>query len=288
MRLGVFFWGVPVLLAACASDDFSGAPAGKGGSSGAPTAGASGKATGRGGSGGASGAAGDASGGECTPGATRECVGPGACRGGQTCDGEGWSKCDCGETATGGSGNAGAPSSGGSTVGATGGGGAQHAGAGAGAGDDGTAGDPNSEEPCAKATGSITIGVNTLLGDGDTFTIDDGLHGATTFTFDWDDGGTPIGGANVIHFSGTPTEADLAVLICDAINGAFNFRVTATTSATDDASSSGGNGADAPRAEQIELTNDLAGPHGNVPISDTVANPNFKTSGMSGGAGEGC
>lgn len=38
----------------------------------------------------------------CTPGETRECVGPGACRGGQSClmDGSGFSACDCGESET--------------------------------------------------------------------------------------------------------------------------------------------------------------------------------------------
>ncbi len=48
----------------------------------------------------------------CVPGETRECVGPGACRGGQACarDGASWGACDCGE-ATGGA--AGAPGTGG-------------------------------------------------------------------------------------------------------------------------------------------------------------------------------
>src|SRR6185503_9792619 len=39
----------------------------------------------------------------CSPGATRECVGPGACRGGQQCssDGSMWSPCACGVGGTG-------------------------------------------------------------------------------------------------------------------------------------------------------------------------------------------
>ncbi len=50
----------------------------------------------------------------CDPGDTRECVGPGACRGGQICAGNGtWEECDCG-AATGG-----APGAGGATGGAT-------------------------------------------------------------------------------------------------------------------------------------------------------------------------
>lgn len=38
----------------------------------------------------------------CTPGQTRECVGSGACRGGQVClaDGRGYGACDCGPTAS--------------------------------------------------------------------------------------------------------------------------------------------------------------------------------------------
>jgi hypothetical protein len=39
----------------------------------------------------------------CSPGDTRECVGPGACRGGQICSESGWSDCDCaGSVAAGG------------------------------------------------------------------------------------------------------------------------------------------------------------------------------------------
>jgi hypothetical protein len=53
--------------------------------------------------------------GVCEPGATRECVGTAACRGGQGClsDGSGWSRCDCGEepvTGTAGAGAGGSPS----------------------------------------------------------------------------------------------------------------------------------------------------------------------------------
>lgn len=41
----------------------------------------------------------------CASGETRACVGPGACEGGQACeaDGQGWTPCDCGEPASGGS-----------------------------------------------------------------------------------------------------------------------------------------------------------------------------------------
>jgi hypothetical protein len=38
----------------------------------------------------------------CVPGATQECLGPGACRGAQAClsDGNGYGPCDCGKTST--------------------------------------------------------------------------------------------------------------------------------------------------------------------------------------------
>jgi hypothetical protein len=58
----------------------------------------------------------------CQPGDSRDCQGPVACQGGQTCLSDGtWGSCDCGSPATGGSGAGGAaaggsPSTGGSTT----------------------------------------------------------------------------------------------------------------------------------------------------------------------------
>lgn len=72
----------------------------------------------------------------CSPGDTRTCVGPGACKGGQTCGNDGsWAACDCG-----GGGSAG--SGGGGTGGAsgTGGSGGADSGAAGGGGAGGTAG----------------------------------------------------------------------------------------------------------------------------------------------------
>jgi hypothetical protein len=86
---------------------------GCGGSDGRLFTGESGASAGLvGGSGGAIGAGGAASTGgtapACAPGDTRECVGPGACRGAQACDAIGWGECDCGAT-----GNGGTPGTGG-------------------------------------------------------------------------------------------------------------------------------------------------------------------------------
>jgi hypothetical protein len=56
----------------------------------------------------------------CIPGATQECLGPGACRGAQAClaDGDGYGPCDCGKTSTSGpsSGSRSAPDGGAATV----------------------------------------------------------------------------------------------------------------------------------------------------------------------------
>jgi len=56
------------------------------------------------------GSAGSSAGAECTAGDTRNCVGPGACDGGQACGRDGrWSQCDCGVSG-GSDGSAGGPS----------------------------------------------------------------------------------------------------------------------------------------------------------------------------------
>ncbi len=57
--------------------------------------------------------------GKCSPGATRTCVGPAACQGGQACNADGtWSACDCGGSGgAGGSGGTGGSSTGGAAGG---------------------------------------------------------------------------------------------------------------------------------------------------------------------------
>ena len=60
----------------------------------------------------------------CTPGDTRQCVGPGACDGGQQCSADGtvWSECDCGAGVAGGAGSGGSGSGGAGDSGGSGGG----------------------------------------------------------------------------------------------------------------------------------------------------------------------
>ena len=212
-----------------------------------------------------------------------------------------------GETGNGGTGNKGGTGATGGDSGASGSGaegGASGANPGVG-GDSGAGGALPVAEVCDKASGTLTVGLGTLIGDGDTFTIGDGINGKVVFTFDWDDGGTPITGDNVIHFSGQPTEAEIAVMIRDAINAADDLDVTASTTAGGGNNGNGGQGGEpgtssggggeggatapsGPMAEVVALVNDHAGERGNVKITDTLGNPNFKPSGMSGGSAVAC
>jgi hypothetical protein len=279
MKLGALFWGFAALAGAgCSNDDFSG---GQGaGSGGAQSAGAAGQASGRGGSSGSAGEAGSEPGEACEEGATRECFGPAACHGGQVCGEGSWSACDCGTSpASGGSGGSGA--AGGASGSGQGGGGNQPGG--------GEAGTTEPGDACLRATGSITIGVGTLLDThGDTFTLGDGVNADVTFEFDWNDDGTTVNGDNVIPFSGTPSTAELATAITNAINAAAALNITATKIVEE--SGAGGEGSEptAPTAAVVQLKNDRTGERGNVAISETVGNPNFKVSGMSGGSGTSC
>lgn len=81
----------------------------------------------------------------CSPGDTRECVGPGACRGAQSCDASGWGGCDCG---SGGAGSGGITGVGGLGVRETGGSGAGGS-ASPDAGTTGTGGHVAGMPPCA-------------------------------------------------------------------------------------------------------------------------------------------
>jgi hypothetical protein len=103
-----------------------------------------------GGSGGRGGSSGNA---VCVPGSTQECVGPGACPGGQSCfpDGSAWGACNCqGTGGVSGSGGTGSPTGGSVTGGSTSGGG----GSGSGLGGTGAAGTSGG---AAGSGGSTTV-----------------------------------------------------------------------------------------------------------------------------------
>jgi len=96
----------------------------------------------------------------CEPGETQECVGPGACRGGQVCarDGAGWGACDCGEATGGASGairTGGAANSGGAAGSPVGSSGA----AGAASGGTAGAGGGGAFVPCDVGDGTVTLRV---------------------------------------------------------------------------------------------------------------------------------
>lgn len=179
--------------------------------------------------------------------------------------------------------------------------------AGAGGNEAGTGGSTTPTEACLHATGRITIGLGTQISTGWTFTIGDGVNSKVTFKFDWDDDSVTESGSNLIHFSGDPTPAEWAVLITNAINGAVKLDVTATTTASGSGNGAGGAGGEggigaggasggqagaveppAPMTETVELTNDWAGSRGNVTITETVGNPNFKVTGLKGGSAVVC
>lgn len=136
-RVGLFFFGSAAwLLVAACSAKTSGDPNGT--SAGAPasaagSAGSAGSIDSTGGSPSSAGASGTNSVGQCSPGDTRPCVGPGACSGGQACGGDQkWAACDCG----GQSGNGGAPATAGGAGGEAGTGVGGAMGTGPGAGDE--------------------------------------------------------------------------------------------------------------------------------------------------------
>jgi hypothetical protein len=134
-------------------------------------------------------------------------------------------------------------------------------------------------EPPARALGSINAVAGNLLLDGETFTIGDGdFH--VTFEFDImgviaANGVQPTHVPVVVKGVGAPGGVDNSFQVASkmvvAINSVSGFLVTASSiSAT------------------VSLHDDGIGSAGNIPITETVADPGFNVSGMSGGAGLDC
>jgi hypothetical protein len=119
------------------------------------------------------------------------------------------------------------------------------------------------------ATGTINAVGGANLVDGETFTLNDGIHTPTVFEFD--SGGGVTGGNVAVTFTGGDSASTVAASIISAING-----VTSTLFIT--ATSGGG--------AVVNLTHDRQGTVGNYTITDTVADGGFTVSGMSGGAGD--
>jgi hypothetical protein len=208
----------------------------------------------------------------------------------------------------------GAPGTGGS--GGKGGTGGDSGGGGTGGGTGGTG---MVTKACDKAEGTITLNPGVLFADGDTITLGDGLNPNVVFELDLaTDQGLADGDNKGIDFDGTEDNAELANLIANAINGQDeNLRVVAVIAAASLSGSGGaagaagsagsgqGGGGDGqggapggaagagggpvlPGSVEISLMNEFAGALGNVRIRDTVGNPNFSASGMSGGKSVEC
>jgi hypothetical protein len=114
------------------------------------------------------------------------------------------------------------------------------------------------------ATGSITTVVGSLLVDGETFTLDDGVNPPVVFEFDNNSIITP--GNVPVVFTALDTADQVRNFIVFAVNGS-TVGITASI---------GGSGL-------VDLVNDLPGLGGNVTITETVANAGFLVTGMSGG-----
>jgi hypothetical protein len=118
------------------------------------------------------------------------------------------------------------------------------------------------------ASGQITAVGGPALVDGETFTLNDGVHPPTVFEFN-----TGVAGPGHVLVSYTAIDADtvVAVSIQTAING-----VGASLAIT----------AGVPAGAVVPLVNDATGVVGNQPITETVADPGFVVIGMTGGNGQ--
>lgn len=122
----------------------------------------------------------------------------------------------------------------------------------------------------AFATGALVGVPGANLNDGETFTLSDGIHTPTVFEFD--SGGGVVGSNIAVPFTSGDSANTVAGAMRTAING-----VTTTLEV-----SAGGTN------QNVTLTNDTRGSHGNIPITYTVADATFVAgvSGMSSGAGD--
>jgi hypothetical protein len=116
------------------------------------------------------------------------------------------------------------------------------------------------------ATGSITVVPGANLIDGETFTLNDGTNTPTVFEFNSTGG---VGAGHVpVAFTVLDTAATVKAAVIAAINGVIGtLTITASSGSL----------------SVVTLTNDSTGTLGNQTITETVADPGFHVSGMSGG-----
>jgi hypothetical protein len=123
----------------------------------------------------------------------------------------------------------------------------------------------------ARAKGQIVPVDGSLLIDGETFTLNDGLNGNKVFEFD---SNGSVSGSNIpVTFTAGMTKYEIQAAIITALNvtalAAGDFYIRGWQG-------SGGN---------VQLINKQGGSIGNNTITETVANAGFLVSGMSGGTG---
>jgi hypothetical protein len=117
------------------------------------------------------------------------------------------------------------------------------------------------------STGSLTTIATASLVDGETFVLDDGVNAAVTFEFDTNASVVESATLRAVTLAGGETADQVRDLILTAISNAPTLDIT------------GSNGG----AATVSLVNDRTGTHGDVTITDTVANAGFIPAGMTGG-----
>jgi len=122
-----------------------------------------------------------------------------------------------------------------------------------------------------KPTGTINCIIQSWMGDGDYFTLDDGTNPAVNFWFNVTGIYTPPGGYNStnieVDISGDTTSSEVATTVRTAINGVgASLLITASGS-----------------GNVVTLTHDNFGTEGNKAVTENVTNVNFTVAGMSGG-----
>lgn len=126
--------------------------------------------------------------------------------------------------------------------------------------------------PAGQATGTITPPAGSGLVDGETFTISDGV---TTKVLEFDNNASVTGGLVGVKFTGADTATQVRDAIVTAVNGA-GLNITASNTTVRDG--------EVLRPAAL-LTNKHHGQHGNVPITETVADTTFLVAGMANGIG---
>jgi cysteine-rich repeat protein len=120
----------------------------------------------------------------------------------------------------------------------------------------------------ARATGTIEVVAGNDIGEGDTFTLGDGINSPPlTFTFTKNGYGSPL----VIQVGSFATATNVRDRVAQAINSLDWWLI-----------------ADPIGSATLSVTNAGFTSAGNIPMSETVAAPLFRVTGMSGGSGGNC